>query len=63
MKKIILLLTTVLLAACSVVPESKVAGKVDLDNLQPLPTPERYDAVPLRVAVAAVISPKGTVES
>jgi phosphonate transport system substrate-binding protein len=40
-----------------------VAGTVDLNNLQPLPTPEDYEAVPLRVAVAAVISPKGTVES
>jgi phosphonate transport system substrate-binding protein len=36
---------------------------VDLNDLQPLPTPEGYEAVPLRVAVAAVISPKGTVES
>lgn len=36
---------------------------MDLNNLQPLPTPEGYEAVPLRVAVAAVISPKGTVES
>jgi phosphonate transport system substrate-binding protein len=36
---------------------------VDLTDLQPLPTPEGYEAVPLRVAVAAVISPKGTVES
>lgn len=63
MKKIILLLTTLLLVSCSAIPQTKVAGNVDLTNLQPLPTLEGYEAVPLRVAVAAVISPKGTVES
>jgi phosphonate transport system substrate-binding protein len=63
MKKIILLLTIIFLAACSAVPQTEVVGNVDLNNLQPLPTPEGYLAVPLRVAVAAVISPKGTVES
>lgn len=63
MKKIILLLTIIFLAACSAVPQTEVVGNVDLNNLQPLPTPEGYTAVPLRVAVAAVISPKGTVES
>jgi phosphonate transport system substrate-binding protein len=36
---------------------------VDLNDLQPLPTPAGYEAVPLRVAIAAVISPKGTLES
>ncbi|MBI5966184.1 MAG: phosphate/phosphite/phosphonate ABC transporter substrate-binding protein [Chloroflexi bacterium] len=63
MKKIILLLITIFLVSCSAIPQTKVAGNVDLNNLQPLPTPEGYEAVPLRVAVAAVISPKGTVES
>ena len=63
MKKMILLLITIFLTACSVVPKTEVAGNVNLNNLQPLPTPEGYEAVPLRVAVAAVISPKGTVES
>lgn len=36
---------------------------IDLADLQPLPTPASRDIVPLRVAIAAVISPKGTVES
>ena len=63
MKKMILLLTAIFLAACSVVPKTEVAGNVDLTNLQPLPTPQGHEAVPLRVAVAAVISPKGTLES
>jgi len=62
MKKILLLLT-LLLTACSALPQTEVAGTVDLNNLQPLPTPEDYKAVPLRVAIAAVISPKGTLES
>ncbi|GAB4528375.1 MAG: phosphate/phosphite/phosphonate ABC transporter substrate-binding protein [Anaerolineales bacterium] len=31
--------------------------------MQPLPTPQETDVVPVRIAVAAVISPKGTVES
>lgn len=63
MKKTLLLLTTLLLVSCTAIPQTDVAGNVDLNNLQPLPTPAGYEAVPLRVAVAAVISPKGTVES
>ena len=62
MKKLLLLLILVL-TACSTIPQTEVAGTVDLNNLQPLPTPEGHEAVPLRVAVAAVISPKGTLES
>lgn len=61
MKKILLLL--ILLASCSPLPQTPIAGTVDLDNLQPLPTPANSEAVPLRVAIAAVISPKGTLES
>jgi len=61
MKKILLLL--ILLASCSPLPQTPIAGTVDLDNLQPLPTPADQQAVPLRVAIAAVISPKGTLES
>ncbi|MBI3163296.1 MAG: phosphate/phosphite/phosphonate ABC transporter substrate-binding protein [Chloroflexi bacterium] len=63
MKKIFLLLIAIILASCSAIPQTEIAGNVDLNNLQPLPTPEGHKAVPLRVAVAAVISPKGTVES
>lgn len=63
MKKIFLLLTSLLLVSCTVTPHTKIAGDADLNNLQPLPTLQGYEAVPLRVAVAAVISPKGTVES
>lgn len=62
MKKLILVLVILFLASCTAAP-TEVAGDVDLTNLQPLPTPEGHEAIPLRVAVAAVISPKGTVES
>lgn len=63
MKKLIILVSVMLLVSCSPIPQTEIAGHVDLNNLQPLPTPEGYEAIPLRVAVAAVISPKGTVES
>jgi len=63
MKKITLLVIAFLLVSCSVIPQTPVTGNIDLNNLQPLPTPEGYKAIPLRVAIAAVISPKGTLES
>ncbi|MEW6085707.1 MAG: phosphate/phosphite/phosphonate ABC transporter substrate-binding protein [Chloroflexota bacterium] len=63
MKKLFFLFSVILLVSCSPIPQTEIAGHVDLNDLQPLPTPEGYEAVPLRVAVAAVISPKGTVES
>ena len=63
MKIFFLLLLMLLTVSCSPLPETEVVGRVDLNNLQPLPTPAGHDAVPLRVAVAAVISPKGTVQS
>jgi phosphonate transport system substrate-binding protein len=62
MKKLLFLLVLVF-TACSTMPQTEVVGQVNLSNLQPLPTPQGHEAVPLRVAVAAVISPKGTVES
>ncbi len=62
MKKLLLVLILAL-TSCTAIPQTQVAGTVDLKDLQPLPTPAGYEAVPLRVAVAAVISPKGTIES
>jgi phosphonate transport system substrate-binding protein len=58
----ILLLAILWLAGCAPTPTAHPAAVVDLTNLQPLPTPA-VGEIPLRVAVAAVISPKGTVES
>jgi phosphonate transport system substrate-binding protein len=49
-------------SACSPGLQAEPDTYVDLKDLQPLPTPS-LDEVPLRVAVAAVISPQGTVES
>jgi phosphonate transport system substrate-binding protein len=49
-----------LLAACATAPADKL---IHLSDLQPLPATPSGAITPLRVAVAAVISPKGTVES
>lgn len=51
------------LTACSSALSLPAASYVDLDQRVPLPTPVNSAVVPLRVAVAAVISPQGTVES
>jgi phosphonate transport system substrate-binding protein len=60
---VIILLLGALLAACASQSAVPVAGFVDLSNLQPLPTPAEQDVRPLKVAIAAVISPQGTAES
>ena len=51
------------LLGCTSQPGLPVAGYVDLSERQPLPTQEENQIAPLRVAVAAVISPQGTVDS
>jgi phosphonate transport system substrate-binding protein len=56
---IALLILTVLHSACSPPRENLV----DLNQLYPLATPSEQEIVPLRLAVAAVLSPKGTFES
>ena len=48
------------LAACQAAP---LPPLINLSALTPLPGPAAQETVPLRVAVAAVISPKGTVEN
>lgn len=53
----------ILLVACAPTQAQPVAGYVDLSKRQPLPTVENSGPLPLRVAVAAVISPQGTIES
>ena len=65
MRKVILLVLvfTLTVVSCAPQDQTEIAGKVDLNNLQPLPTPEGFETIPLRVAVAAVISPEGTVQS
>jgi len=58
-----LFLLTLLLASCAPLPSVKADGYVDLSYREPLPTPADSRATPLKVAVAAVISPQGTIES
>ena len=60
MRSIFWLWFLLFLTACSTGVQP--AASVSLSDLSPLPTPA-LEVVPLRVAVAAVISPKGTVES
>jgi len=57
-----LIIILLLLPGCASPPES-TAPLVNLSDLQPLPASSAGEVVPLRVAVAAVISPKGTAES
>lgn len=67
MHRIALILLVVLLTACSSTttdgPAAPSESVVKLSDLQPISAPASSTVVPLRVAVAAVISPKGTVES
>lgn len=54
------LLTLMLITSCAPQPAAQV---ISLSRLEPLPVNRPTDVVPLRVAIAAVISPQGTVES
>ena len=54
------LLALLALAGCAPISQQPV---IHLSALEPLPTPMEAEVVPLRVSVAAVISPKGTAES
>ncbi|RLT45133.1 MAG: phosphate/phosphite/phosphonate ABC transporter substrate-binding protein [Chloroflexi bacterium] len=58
---LLFLLWTFLLAAC-VNPDRAVAY-IDLSRRQPLPAIAAAEVIPLRLAVAAIISPQGTAES
>ncbi|OJX47122.1 MAG: phosphonate ABC transporter substrate-binding protein [Chloroflexi bacterium 44-23] len=49
-------------SGCSPRQSQQVAGYIDLENLQPL-EPIKQEVTPLRVAVASVVSPQGTVQS
>ncbi len=60
MRDVIVVLSLLALAGCAPAPAGPV---IQLAQLQPLPQSVPDEVVPLRLAVAAVISPKGTVES
>jgi len=57
------LIIILLFSACSQIPDAAPLPAIDLTNLQPLPTPADTERTPLRVAIAAVISPQGSAES
>lgn len=59
----LILLLFFLLIGCSSPPVAPAVGYVDLNQLQPLPTPAQQEMRPLKVAIAAVISLQGTAES
>jgi phosphonate transport system substrate-binding protein len=54
-------LLLLLLVGCA--PAEPATSVIDLDHLEPLSQPDVTEVTPLRVAVAAIISPKGTIDS
>ncbi|MBE2220650.1 MAG: phosphate/phosphite/phosphonate ABC transporter substrate-binding protein [Anaerolineae bacterium] len=60
MRYFLLLIAFFLLVGCATPP---AAASINLSDLQPLPGVSATAVKPLRVAVAAIISPKGTVDS
>lgn len=60
MRNLLLLLGIFLICSCSPAPRGAM---LQLADLQPLPDPPPTAVAPLRVSVAAVVSPRGTVES
>jgi phosphonate transport system substrate-binding protein len=63
LKAFLFLLFLFIITSCAPSSSTQPVAYVDLNNLQHLPTPEDEDIVPLRIAIAAVISPKGSAES
>ena len=60
---ILILIVYFSLSACKPVSSDQAVVQIDLHNLQPLPTPPQSEILPLRVALAAVISPENTAQS
>lgn len=56
----VLALILALVSGCAATPSQPV---IQLASLHPLPAPPANEIIPLRISVAAVISPRGTVES
>lgn len=61
--RIILICIFLLLITSCATSSSESIIAVDLENLSPLPTSVDIEVTPLRVAIAAVISPQGSAES
>lgn len=58
-----IVILAVILSACASVPTDDTTATIYLSELHPLPVRLVSDIVPLRVSVAAVVSPQGTLES
>ncbi|RME89362.1 MAG: phosphate/phosphite/phosphonate ABC transporter substrate-binding protein, partial [Anaerolineae bacterium] len=58
-----LIVLALLLSACAPLQGAQAAVYVDLQQMEELPSPPNDDVRPLRVAIAAVISPQGSAES
>jgi phosphonate transport system substrate-binding protein len=59
----LILLLSALLMSCAPPRNADAVAYVDLNKLSPLPTPINNKITPLKVAIAAVISPQGSAES
>ena len=59
----IIILLSIVLSSCRTPRPLQDMVAIDLNNLQQLPTPNTSELHPLKVAIAAVISPEGTIES
>ena len=55
-KVIIFLVLSALLSACAAIPQSGAAGFVNLNELQPLPTPASNDIRPLKVEIPEILN-------
>lgn len=60
---ILSLIILISLSGCSSADSEQTAPFVDLNQLEPLPDPPEKETLPLKVAIAAVISPQGSAES
>jgi len=59
----VLVVVSALAAACSPAGARPASPIIHLHDLQPLPTPADRNIKPLRVAVASIVSPQGTLDS
>ena len=57
---LVILMLSSFLAGCT---DASTPPVIKLSSLQPLATPPVHDIIPLRVSVAALISPRGTISS
>lgn len=57
------LLLSALLSSCAAPRTADAVAHVNLNELSPLPTPINNEITPLKVAIAAVISPQGSAEN